>query len=193
MRSAEFDRETVLHSAMDAFIAKGYSKTSMQDLKQATGLHPGSIYCAFTNKRGLLVAALEQYQKERDLAFQALFENQPSALAGIAAYLEQMVIECEQEKIKDCLLQKALSELAQDDKEIERLISHKLKDWEHRFACKFAQAIREGEIPDHRSAEELARYLVMGIYGIRAYSHTCPAPGVLRELSDELFRNLRGR
>ncbi|MBD8511915.1 TetR/AcrR family transcriptional regulator [Photobacterium sp. WH77] len=193
MRSAEFDRETVLHSAMDAFIAKGYSKTSMQDLKQATGLHPGSIYCAFTNKRGLLVAALEHYQAERDKVFVQLFDSQPTIMAGIAAYLEQMVIECEQEEIKDCLLQKALSELARDDKEIERLISHKLKDWEQLFVCKFELAQRNGELSNQRNAKTLARYLVMGIYGIRAYSHTCPAPGVLRELSEELLRNIQGR
>jgi|GEM_PF-5776238 len=30
MRNAEFDREKVLRSAMNAFMAKGYSKTSMQ-------------------------------------------------------------------------------------------------------------------------------------------------------------------
>ncbi len=41
MRNAEFDREKVLRSAMNAFMAKGYSKTSMQDLTRATGLHPG--------------------------------------------------------------------------------------------------------------------------------------------------------
>ncbi|GAB6259946.1 TetR/AcrR family transcriptional regulator [Photobacterium sp. CCB-ST2H9] len=192
MRSAEFDREAVLHSAMDAFIAKGYSKTSMQDLKQATGLHPGSIYCAFTNKRGLLMAALEQYQSERGQAFQALFDHQPTVMAGITAYLDQMVTECEQENIKDCLLQKALSELAQQDEEIECIISTMLRSWENLFTAQFEQALREGEITTSRSAEQLARFLVMGIYGIRAFSHTRPAPGVLRELSAELMRNIQG-
>ena len=43
MRNAEFNKETVLRAAMVAFMAKGYAKTSMQDLKAATGLHPGSI------------------------------------------------------------------------------------------------------------------------------------------------------
>jgi len=46
MRNAEFDKEQVLRSAMNAFMKKGYANTSMQDLKKATGLHPGSIYCA---------------------------------------------------------------------------------------------------------------------------------------------------
>ncbi len=36
MRNAEFDREQVLRGAMTAFMHKGYTKTSMQDLTQAT-------------------------------------------------------------------------------------------------------------------------------------------------------------
>ena len=73
MRQAEFDREQVLRSALKAFLNKGYGKTSMQDLTKATGLHPGSIYCAFGNKRGLLVAAVEQYKADRDAQFAATF------------------------------------------------------------------------------------------------------------------------
>ena len=44
MRIAEFDRDEVLRNAMEAFRAKGYAKTTMQELVAATGLHPGSIY-----------------------------------------------------------------------------------------------------------------------------------------------------
>ncbi|MBP8218894.1 MAG: helix-turn-helix transcriptional regulator, partial [Aeromonas sp.] len=61
MRIAEFDRDEVLRNAMEAFRAKGYAKTTMQELVAATGLHPGSIYGAFGNKRGLLLAAVDHY------------------------------------------------------------------------------------------------------------------------------------
>ena len=57
MRSAEYDRDAVLRNAMEAFRAKGYAKTTMQELVAATGLHPGSLYAAFGNTRGLLRAA----------------------------------------------------------------------------------------------------------------------------------------
>ena len=43
MRSAEYDRDAVLRNAMEAFRAKGYAKTTMQELVAATGLHPGSL------------------------------------------------------------------------------------------------------------------------------------------------------
>ncbi|WP_462160581.1 TetR/AcrR family transcriptional regulator [Pseudoalteromonas maricaloris] len=59
MRTAEFDRETVLRNAMQAFMTYGYNKTSMPKLTEVTGLHPGSIYCAFKNKKGLLLAAID--------------------------------------------------------------------------------------------------------------------------------------
>ncbi|MGR2769768.1 TetR/AcrR family transcriptional regulator [Photobacterium ganghwense] len=190
MRSAEFDREQVLRSAMDAFIAKGYSKTSMQDLKQATGLHPGSIYCAFENKRGLLLASLEQYRSDSKADFQRFFDQSPSALKGLRLYLDHVVEECECETIKDCLLQKALSELSQQDEEVEALIAHMLNQWQASIATKLQQAQQEGDIPADRNPLELAQFLVMGIYGIRTFSHTQPEKGTLRRLADQLFAHL---
>ena len=83
MRSAEFDKVAVLRAAMQAFLNKGYTKTSMQDLKQATGLHPGSIYCAFENKRGLLLAAISQYNQDRSDEFCAFFINSDSSKQGL--------------------------------------------------------------------------------------------------------------
>lgn len=191
MRSAEFDRDAVLRSAMEAFLVKGYSKTSMQDLKQATGLHPGSIYCAFTNKRGLLIAALQHYREERNAEQQTLFAAHPTVMAGIEAYLDQVVAECEQENIKDCLLQKALNELAQQDEEVESIISKMLTEWQESFTALIQKALLNQELQSSRSPEQLARFLVMGIYGLRTFSHTKPAAGVLRQLSAELLRAIR--
>ncbi|MBW3696025.1 TetR/AcrR family transcriptional regulator [Vibrio sp. T187] len=192
MRSAEFDREKVLRSAMDAFISKGYSKTSMQDLKKATGLHPGSIYCAFENKRGLLVAALEHYRSERNAEFQALFDSKPTVIDGLTAYLENVVEECESEQIQDCLLQKAMSELAHQDDEVEGIISTMLNEWQHAFTDKLRLAQENNEISAERSSEELSQFLVMGIYGIRTFSHTNPEQGSLTRLSEQLLNYIRG-
>ena len=190
MRSAEFNREQVLRSAMDAFITKGYSKTSMNDLKQATGLHPGSIYCAFDNKRGLLLAALEQYRADYQLQFRSFFDQSPSSLEGLRRYLDHVIDECERETIKDCLLQKALSELAQQDEEVEAVIAEMLNQWQAAIADKILKAQQDKEIPDEQDHRELAQFLVMGIYGIRTFSHTHPEPGTLRRLADQLFVHL---
>lgn len=191
MRSAEFDREHVLRAAMDAFIAKGYSKTSMKDLKTATGLHPGSIYCAFDNKRGLLLAALEHYREERQAEFAAFFATSPSVMAALERYLEHVVAECEREDIKDCLLQKALSELSQQDDEVEAVISEMLNQWQQGFTDKFRLAQQQQEIAADKDCEALAQFLVMGIYGLRTFSHTNPPKGALHRLAVQLLNAIR--
>ncbi|MDN3609751.1 TetR/AcrR family transcriptional regulator [Vibrio ostreicida] len=191
MRSAEFDREEVLRFAMEAFVAKGYAKTSMQDLKAVTGLHPGSLYCAFENKRGLLIAALSQYCDDRTKEFTLLFDSQPTILSGLAAYLSNVVDECETDTIKDCLLQKSLSELAQQDDEIETLIGVMLQDWQQSIEAKIKEGQQSGDLTLNKSAAQLAQFLVMGIYGIRTLSHTKPQEGVLRGLKDELLEYLK--
>lgn len=187
MRSAEFDRDQVLLSAMDVFITKGYSNTSMQDLKKATGLHPGSIYCAFNNKRGLLLAALEHYRDQRYAQFVTLFSQSSSVISAIESYLEHVVDECEREQIKDCLLQKALSELTQQDVEVADVISQMLKQWQQTLAEQLALAQQRHEINDQRDSQQLAQFLVMGIYGLRTFSHTRPEPGVIRRLAADLM------
>lgn len=191
MRSAEFDREKVLRSAMDAFISKGYSKTSMQDLKKATGLHPGSIYCAFENKRGLLIAALEHYRAERNNEFLELFDSKPTIIDGLQSYLESVVEECESEQIQDCLLQKALSELSHQDEEVEKIITTMLNEWQGAFTDKIRLAQQNGEITSGRDCEELSQFLVMGIYGLRTFSHTKPEKGVLTRLSLDLLKYIQ--
>ena len=192
MRSAEFDREQVLRAAMDAFICKGYGKTSMQDLKQATGLHPGSIYCAFTNKRGLLLAALEHYRAERSAEFETFFEGKATVLEGVEAYLAGVLDECERDEIRDCLLQKALSELSRQDDEVEALIGSMLTDWQSAFTAKLKLAQQQGEIPNNKDCLALSRFLVMGIYGMRTYAHTKPEKGTLAGLARQLIDYIRG-
>ncbi|EGU61724.1 TetR family transcriptional regulator [Vibrio nigripulchritudo ATCC 27043] len=191
MRSAEFDREEVLRSAMEVFISKGYSKTSMQDLKAATGLHPGSIYCAFTNKRGLLLAALEQYGIESAKVFEAQFEGHESVLEAFQSYLTHVVDECEREEVKDCLLQKALSELSQQDEEVEAVISGLMEKWRNNIAGKLILAQENGELSTDVDCSELAEFLVMGIYGIRTFSHTKPPAGTLTRLASQLFEHIQ--
>ncbi|WP_315904810.1 TetR/AcrR family transcriptional regulator [Vibrio fluvialis] len=191
MRVAEFDREQVLRSAMYEFMSKGFNKTSMQDLKRATGLHPGSIYCAFENKRGLLLAALAHYACERTEEFNAIFAAQPTVMAGLKSYFCMVVDECAREEIKDCLLQKALSELSQQDDEVEQVIRDTLNIWKLGLLAQLKLAQQRAEIHPDADCEFLAEYLVMGIYGLRSFAHTKPKKELLCKMSDQLLSTIQ--
>ncbi|MCE9686599.1 TetR/AcrR family transcriptional regulator [Shewanella sp. AS16] len=191
MRNAEFDREQVLRAAMTAFMHKGYTKTSMQDLTQATGLHPGSIYCAFENKRGLLLAAIEQYRLDREAQFAAVFANGHPVLSNLKSYLDGIVKECIScDAAQACLLTKALNEVAEQDEEVQQILSSHLDSWRQGLAAQLRHAQHNEELAKDKDVEHLARYLVMGIYGLRTYAHTHPAPDTLQQLAEQLYRDL---
>ncbi|MCH1929022.1 TetR/AcrR family transcriptional regulator [Shewanella sp. A25] len=191
MRNAEFDRAQVLRGAMIAFMHKGYTKTSMQDLTQATGLHPGSIYCAFDNKRGLLIAAIEQYQQDRNEQFRQLFDNESPVLNNLKTYLDRLVIECIScDSQQACLLTKALNEIAEQDDEVRQIITGNLKDWQNALMEQFCRAVEKGELNREVNCEQLAQYLMMGIYGLRTFAHTHPEAQTLQQLADKLFEDV---
>ena len=63
-RPRQFDPEEVLDRSMREFWQRGYRETSVDDLVEATGVRPGSLYHAFSGgKRGLFLQALDRYSK----------------------------------------------------------------------------------------------------------------------------------
>ncbi|MFT6925100.1 MAG: TetR/AcrR family transcriptional repressor of nem operon [Psychromonas sp.] len=192
MRNAEFDRETVLRAAMSAFMVNGYAKTSMQDLTKATGLHPGSIYCAFENKKGVLLAAIDQYQQDRNLQFQQFFDNAKPALDNLRDYLTHIVEECLScDATKSCLLTKSLSEMGEQDDDIRLMINKHLHSWQNALSQVFDNAKAQKLLDKDCNSEFLAQYLMMGIYGLRTFSHTHPQVDILQPLADKLLRDIR--
>ena len=191
MRSAEFDKEQVLRSAINLFAEKGFSQTSMQDIKRATGLHPGSIYCAFDNKQGLLLAALEQYSTDRAAEYRALFSDTDSVKSALQHYLENTLKELTIPGHQSvCLSQKALSEMALVNPEVSRVVSHNLTQWQLGFVEAFDRALAQGELSGTRTAQQRARFWVMGIYGLRTFAQSENDPQVLNDLAQQLLEDV---
>jgi TetR/AcrR family transcriptional repressor of nem operon len=60
-RPREFDPSVAIEAAAKVFWDQGYHATSIEDLCDATGLLRGSLYGAFQDKKGMLLAAIDQY------------------------------------------------------------------------------------------------------------------------------------
>ncbi|MGF1879012.1 TetR/AcrR family transcriptional regulator [Photobacterium frigidiphilum] len=191
MRVAEFDRKKVLRSAMTSFMDKGYGNTSMQDLKKATGLHPGSIYCAFENKRGLLLAALDQYHQDRNTEFTVFFSGQRPVLIELRSYLDNIAVECQScDASRACLLTKALNEVAEQDEKVHAIITLHLANWQQAITQVLQKAIDQKEISSERNADARAHYLMMGIYGLRTFAHTHPEGNTIKKLAEQLYQDV---
>ena len=63
-RPKEFDPDLAAQEAMEAFWEHGYTATSVTDLLEEMGLHRGSLYGTFGDKKKLFLAALDKYQDQ---------------------------------------------------------------------------------------------------------------------------------
>src|SRR3954453_2939879 len=60
-RPREFDEDQVVHRAVAMFAQRSYDGTSVDDLVNNLGVHRGSLYKTFGNKRGLYLTALRRH------------------------------------------------------------------------------------------------------------------------------------
>ena len=102
-----------------------------------------------------------------------------------------MVVECIScDSAQACLLTKALNEIAEQDSEIQQVISDNLSVLQQALAEKFEQAKAEKSINADKDCDHLARYFLMGIYGLRTFAHTHPEAKVLEQLAEQLYHDV---
>ncbi|WP_299998689.1 TetR/AcrR family transcriptional regulator [uncultured Cedecea sp.] len=98
----EETRALLLATARKVFSERGYADTSMDDLTAQAGLTRGALYHHFGDKKGLLVAVVEQIDAETDERLQAAFNRAEDPWDGFRrrchAYLE-MSLELEIQRI----------------------------------------------------------------------------------------------
>ena len=90
-RAREFNEDQVLDAAMHLFWSKGYPGTSMQDLVEATGLKPPSLYNAYGNKRDLFNIVLARYSEQVMAGFIKAVQDAPTASAAVERLLKAIV------------------------------------------------------------------------------------------------------
>ncbi|MCA6953869.1 TetR/AcrR family transcriptional regulator [Pectobacterium polaris] len=98
----EETRATLLATARKVFSERGYADTSMDDLTAQASLTRGALYHHFGDKKGLLVAVVEQIDAEMDERLQVISDTAEDGWEGFRrrcrAYLE-MALEPEIQRI----------------------------------------------------------------------------------------------
>lgn len=98
----EETRASLLATARKVFSERGYADTSMDDLTAQAGLTRGALYHHFGDKKGLLLAVVEQIDAEMDGRLQTISDSAGDLWQGFRhrcrAYLE-MALEPEIQRI----------------------------------------------------------------------------------------------
>ncbi|MGW5381669.1 TetR/AcrR family transcriptional regulator [Nocardia sp. NPDC003963] len=112
-RPRQFDEPRLLEAATELFWSRGFDDTSVGDVSAATGIGNGSIYAAYGSKRGLFLAAFEQYCEGRARFVRAVIIGAPgSARDAVRTLLRAIIDDCAgQPDRRGCLMLNSVAQL----------------------------------------------------------------------------------
>ncbi|MBF6616324.1 MAG: TetR/AcrR family transcriptional regulator [Candidimonas sp.] len=190
-RPREFDTDAVLNKAITRFSEYGYHGTSISDLNACLGLTSGSIYKAWGDKRGLFLAALDRYMKQRSEGTAACLASKLSGKEKVEALLTQYaLLSSERAGRTGCLVIESVVELSLADKEISDLIAAQQARLEEQLLRLIEEGQKDGSIRTEVSAASMARLLLAIQQGMRVLGKTGSDTKAMVGMVAELMRLL---
>src|SRR6266568_1383877 len=113
-RQKEFNRDEVLHKAMEVFWTRGYEGASIQDLVKHMGINRQSIYDTFGDKHSLFLQSLDRYREIENRKVFAVLERPGSVKRNLRQLFEEVIsrsISAEGRR-RGCFVGNSMSELA---------------------------------------------------------------------------------
>jgi TetR/AcrR family transcriptional regulator, transcriptional repressor for nem operon len=191
-RPRQFDPEQVLDLTMREFWERGYRVTSVDDLVQATGVRPGSLYHAFPGgKRGLFLQALDRYSKLVVPEKMGALESAGAGLPELRAYFDGLVDDLTTpEGRMGCLMVNSAMELAAEDSEVGAIVRDHMKRLERNAVRALRNAKRHGEIRERIDPRAKATQLMATGMGLMVVGKTNPGRRVLETIVEAAFADL---
>ena len=176
---------------MGLFWSRGYNRTSMRDLKEATRLNPGSLYAAFQSKQGVFAESLGLYSRGLRREVESVLGGSDAPVVRIHRFFDHLVDGARRvEESRGCLLVNTLLEAPADEPELRRRAGEALQYVEQRLESLLADGQRDGSIQRTQSPDELARALMAGIFGMRVYSRMPDGLEHIDEIATTLLENI---
>jgi len=178
----QFDEKDVLNQATNVFWQRGYERTAIQDLVEATGVGRGSLYNAFGDKEQLFLAVLDYYQETVVLSLTA-FLSDPNPYCALERLLNAIV-----ERMSDptyppgCLYTNTLIECSARDEVIRRKSTAVLGSLESAIYQVLHRAQIEGMLDPRQDIRALARFFVGITQALAVLSKAFADPSVLKNV-----------
>lgn len=189
-RPREFELDDAAHAAMQVFWDRGYEGASLPDLIEGTGQSRGSLYKAFGDKKGLLLAALDLYianglKATADL----LAQPGPVKDAIRASLLRYAALSSGDAGRRGCLVVAMATEMAAHDPEVAERTGRLFRRLQQLYAAAIVRGQAGGEIVE-RDEQALARFVVCQIQGMRVVGKTGASEAEMLAVVDETMRML---
>ena len=191
-RPRQFDPEEVLERSMREFWERGYRETSVDDLVEATGVRPGSLYNAFPGgKRRLFLEALARYSALVVPEKLGALEQAGAGLPELRAYFDGLVRDLTtKEGLMGCLMVNSTIELAAEDSEVGAIVRDHMSRLQRNAERALRNAKRRGEISKRVDSRAKATQLMATGMGLMVVGKTDPGREVLETIVEAAFADL---
>ena len=191
-RPRQFDPDEVLDRSMHEFWQRGYHDTSVDDLVEATGVRPGSLYNTFRGgKRELFLGSLDRYSKLVVPEKLGALERPGASLAEVRGYFDGLISDLmSPEGRMGCLMVNSTVELAAEDSEVAKVVRDHMARLERNATRALRTAKRRGEIPAHIDPAAKATQLMATGMGLMVVGKTNPGRKVLETIANSAFADL---
>jgi AcrR family transcriptional regulator len=183
-RPRTFDKDKALEQALQVFIRKGYEGASLNDLTEAMGINPPSLYAAFGNKEALFRQALDRYANARS-ATQREAMALPTARESIERLMHETVaLQAAPDSAPGCLVVHGALTCSESAEPIrQELLAHRLGS-EKSLRERIERGKKEGDVPADTDAKQLARFVATVLQGTAVQAASGVSAKELHKLVD---------
>lgn len=186
-RTKAFSEAEALDQAMTLFWEQGYEATSVRDLAGRAGIGLSSLYNAFGDKHDVYGAALERYRALERGQFAAILNASEAVRPTLAGLFAELIDILLSGGGRGSFTLNAAIELGGRDPAITAQLRAHFDDIRELLAGRLAAAQAGGEISRARLPDELARYLLFGLYSLATMVKIYPDRQRLESMADMLL------
>ncbi|WP_067720584.1 TetR/AcrR family transcriptional regulator [Nocardia yamanashiensis] len=186
-RPRNFETDSVVEAAMEAFWTHGYANCSPAQLAEATGIGKGSLYNAFGSKRELFDLAMAKYDRVGVELVQEVLSQPGTAKERLRAWMRFLVDrDLEAPARRGCLMVNTAMEMAGQDPAAAKAVREAYDHMTEAFVARIAQGQRDGDVRGDLDAREYAEYLINAIGGLRISAKVSEAESLYRIIDTTL-------
>ncbi len=165
-RPLGFDREAALHEAMLLFWRHGYEATSVNDLTNAMGITPPSLYTAFGDKKQLFLEAVQRYVSG-PVTSESIIDEAPTAREAAAGLLHASVVGFTGESTPPgCLLASSAISCSAAAAGVQQALADIRRKIEKRLRNKITRDRTMSKLKTKADAEAMAGHIMAVIQGM---------------------------
>jgi TetR/AcrR family transcriptional repressor of nem operon len=191
VRTRSFDPREALSTAVDLFMSRGFTETSMEDVVQATGVSRYGLYGTFGNKRELFEQVLELYaDRIGKRSFQRLLE--PGAgLDDFRRVFEERIADVSRDvESRGCLFIHTAMELAPQDEDIREVLNAFMTRIAKAFARGLKSAIDVGDVRSDIDVRGTAEMLTSTMFGVGVMARSGFPKETLERIVESMLASL---